>query len=151
MWGAPITGAPKGRVKASYRTRSAKATSIARHLREQSTEIEKRLWRLLRDRRFDEFKFRRQYQCGPYFLDFYCPTAHLAVELDGSGHGYPGQQMRDRARDEFLTTQGIKVLRFWNNQLLDSLENIRTTIWYELMKRTGRTEEIASYLQVPKS
>ena len=54
-----------------YRTRTTNARDFARQLRVQSTVAEKRLWRLLRDRRFSEFKFRRQYACGPYFLDFY--------------------------------------------------------------------------------
>ncbi|HEY1171220.1 MAG TPA: DUF559 domain-containing protein [Verrucomicrobiae bacterium] len=154
--GLRMRGAPgsqtntKGRVKTSYRTRTDKAKNTARHLRKKSTETEKRLWRLLRDRRFNEFKFRRQYQCGPYFLDFYCPDAHLAIELDGSGHGYPGQQSNDSLRDNLLNAEGIKVLRFWNNQLSGELESIRTTIWYELMERTGRTKDITNYLRIPK-
>jgi len=72
-----------------HRTRTTEARTFARQLREKSTDAEKRLWRLLRDRRFSEFKFRRQYACGGYFLDFYCATAKLAVELDGGGHGFP--------------------------------------------------------------
>ncbi|HEY1173631.1 MAG TPA: DUF559 domain-containing protein [Verrucomicrobiae bacterium] len=114
------------------------------------TDAEKQLWRLSRDRRFNEFKFRRQYACGNYFLDFYCPDARLAVELDGSSHGFPGQQMKDVVRDEYLASQGIKVMRFWNNQLGKELDTIRETIWYELMERTGRTKEIAHYLRIPK-
>jgi len=72
-----------------HRTRSAAARDFARQLRKKSTDAEKRLWRLLRKRRFNEFKFRRQYACGIYFLDFYCTVAKLAVELDGGGHGLP--------------------------------------------------------------
>ncbi len=52
-----------------HRTRTTEARNFARQLREKSTDAEKRLWRLLRDRRFSEFKFRRQYACGVYFLD----------------------------------------------------------------------------------
>src|SRR5687768_4331692 len=62
----------EGRGRGKYRTRTAAARDFARHLRSESTDAEKRLWRLLRDRRFNEFKFRRQYPCGSYFLDFYC-------------------------------------------------------------------------------
>ena len=58
-----------------HRTRTASARNFARQLRKNSTDAEKRLWRLLRDRRFSEFKFRRQYPCGIYFLDFYCTLA----------------------------------------------------------------------------
>src|SRR5262245_33729293 len=74
------------------RTRAAGARDFARQLRTKATYAEKCLWRLLRDRRFNEFKFRRQYACGIYFLDFYCTVAKLAVELDGGGHGFPDQR-----------------------------------------------------------
>jgi very-short-patch-repair endonuclease len=90
-----------------HRTRTAAARNFARQLRKQSTDAEKRLWRLLRDRRFAEFKFRRQYACGIYYLDFYCTLAKLAVELDGGGHGFPDQRARDEKRNQFLAEQGI--------------------------------------------
>jgi very-short-patch-repair endonuclease len=132
-----------------YRTRTVNARDFARKLRKQSTDAEKRLWRLLRDRRFTEFKFRRQYACGIYFLDFYCPVAKLAVELDGGGHGFPDQRTHDEKRNQFLAAQGIKTLRFWNHQMRGELEAIRFEIWHALMERTGRVDEIAGYL--PKS
>lgn len=132
-----------------HRTRTAAARSFARQLRLKSTDAEKRLWRLLRDRRFNEFKFRRQYACGIYFLDFYCTMAKLAVELDGSGHGFPDQRARDEERNQFLAKQGIKVLRFWNHQLRGELGTVRFEIWHALMERTGRTEEIAGFLPKP--
>ena len=132
-----------------HRTRTAAARNFARQLRNKSTDAEKRLWRLLRDRRFNEFKFRRQYACGIYFLDFYCTVAKLAVELDGGGHGFPDQRTRDEKRNEFLTRLGIKVLRFWNHQMRGELEAVRFEIWHALMERTGRKEEIAGYLPKP--
>jgi very-short-patch-repair endonuclease len=132
-----------------HRTRTDDARGFARKLRAQSTDTEKRLWRLLRDRRFSEFKFRRQYACGSYFLDFYCPTAKLAVELDGGGHGFPDQRAKDDKRNAFLATKGILVLRFWNHQLRGELESIRFEIWQTLMKRTGCETEIAGYLPKP--
>ena len=124
-----------------HRTRTDAARDFARQLCKKSTDAEKRLWRLLRERRFNEFKFRRQYACGIYFLDFYCTVAKLAVELDGGGHGFPDQRARDEKRNHFL----IMVLRFWNHQLRGELEAIRFEIWHALMKRTGRVGEIASY------
>ena len=132
-----------------HRTRTATALNFARHLRKKSTDAEKRLWRLLRDRRFAEFKFRRQYPCGIYFLDFYCTLAQLAVELDGGGHGFPDQRAKDEKRNQFLADRGIKVLRFWNHQLHGELEAVRFEIWHALMERTGRKEEIAGYLPKP--
>jgi very-short-patch-repair endonuclease len=129
-----------------HRTRTAAALDFARQLRKKSTDAEKRLRRLLRDRRFAEFKFRRQYPCGIYFLDFYCTLAKLTVELDGGGHGFPDQRARDEKRNRFLAKQGIKVLRFWSHQMRDELEAVRLEIWHALMARTSRREEIAGYL-----
>ena len=131
------------------RTRTANSLGFARQLRRKSTDAEKRLWRLLRDRRFNEFKFRRQYACGIYFLDFYCTIAKLAVELDGGGHGFPDQRARDEKRNRFLAEQGIKVLRFWNSRLSNELEAIRFEIWHALMERMGRAGEIAGYKAAP--
>jgi very-short-patch-repair endonuclease len=129
-----------------HRTRATKARNAARLLREKSTEAETDLWRLLRDRRFSDFKFRRQYPFGPYYLDFFCTLAHLAVELDGGGHGFPDQRARDEKRKRFLAGKKIRVLRFWNHQLRGEREEVRFEIWHALMERTGRAKEIAGYL-----
>jgi len=132
-----------------HRTRTEDARDFARHLRQESTPSEKWLWRLLRDRHFSEFKFRRQYACGPYFLDFHCTLAQLAVELDGGHHGFPDERARDEERNRFLATKDIKVLRFWNHQLRGELESVRFEIWYALMERTGRTAELAQFKARP--
>jgi very-short-patch-repair endonuclease len=137
------------RVRGLRRTRTAEARDFARHLRKKSTDTEQRLWRLLRDRRFEDFKFRRQHPYGIYFLDFYCTHAKLAVELDGGGHDFPDQRARDDVRNQFLESKGIKVLRFWNHQLRGELEAIRFEIWHELMVRMGRIDEIAGFLPKP--
>ena len=138
----------RGRV-GSHRTRTVAAREFARHLRKESTDAEKRLWRLLRDRRFSDFKFRRQYPCGIYFLDFYCTLAKLAVELDGGGHGFPDQRARDEKRNQFLAAQGITVLRFWNHQMRGELEAVRFEIWHSLMERTGQSEKLAGFMPRP--
>ena len=132
-----------------HRTRTDDARDFARHLRQESTPSEKRLWRLLRDRHFSEFKFRRQYACGPYFLDFHCTLAQLAVELDGGHHGFPDERARDEERNRFLATKDIKVLRFWNHQLRGELESVRFEIWYALMERTGQTAELVQFKARP--
>ena len=129
-----------------HRTRSAHARNFSRQLRKKSTDAEKRLWRLLRDRRFAEFKFRLQYPCGIYFLDFYCASSKLAVELDGGEHGFPDQRAKDEKRNQFLASRGIKELRFWNHQLRGELEAVRFEIWHALMERAGREKEIAGFL-----
>lgn len=124
------------------RTRTPAAREFARRLRAQSTDAERRLWRLLRGRHFEGFKFRRQYPTGIYFLDFFCVEARLAVELDGGGHGFPGQRQQDTERESFLASQGIKTLRFWNHQLRGELEAIRFEIWHALMERTGNKDAL---------
>ncbi len=142
-------GGERVRVRGVRRTRTTAARDFARELRKKSTEAEKRLWRLLRDRRFADFKFRRQYPCGIYFLDFFCVEAKLEVELDGGGHGFPDQRARDEVRNQFLASRGIKVLRFWNHQMSGELEAIRFEIWHELMTRMGRTDAVAGFLAKP--
>src|SRR2546426_11502591 len=89
----------------------------ARHLRNKQTWAEKKLWRLLRDRKFSGYKFRRQHPFEDYALDFYCAEAKLALETDGFMHGHPERQKHDAKRDEFLQSQGILVKRIWNWQL----------------------------------
>jgi very-short-patch-repair endonuclease len=90
-------------------------TSNARRLRREQTDEEKELWRSLRAGRFAGFKFRRQHPLGKYFLDFYCPTAKLSIELDGFQHGLPEQRQRDEEREKFLASEGVEELRFWNH------------------------------------
>ena len=107
----------------------------ARLLRKKATECERTLWRHLRNRNFDDYKFRRQHPIDPYILDFYCPPAKLAIELDGSGHGYQPRETRDRAREEFLAREGILVIRFWNHQVSEELDSVLQVIWLALEAR----------------
>ena len=97
----------------------------ARAMRGAPTDAERRLWRLLRDRRLGGLKFRRQVPVGPYIVDFLCVSARLIVEADGSQHG---QSIRDEDRDAYLAQQGWTVLRFWNHEVLQNLESVLDTI-----------------------
>jgi very-short-patch-repair endonuclease len=142
-------GGERARVRGARRNRSVSARDFARHLRKESTDAERRMWRLLRDRRFVDFKFRRQYPCGIYFLDFHCVEAKLAIEVDGGGHGFPDQRTRDEVRNQFIAAQGIKVLRFWNRLIRGELSAVRFEIWHALMERMRRAEEIAGFLAKP--
>jgi very-short-patch-repair endonuclease len=81
------------------------------------TRHEVKLWVHLCDAQLDGFSFRRQHPAGPYYLDFYCAKARVAVELDGSQHEIPSEQEYDAARTRFLSRRGIRVLRFWNTEL----------------------------------
>ncbi|HYV31765.1 MAG TPA: DUF559 domain-containing protein [Candidatus Binatia bacterium] len=112
-------------------------TTNARRLRREQTDEERRLWRALRAGRFAGFKFRRQHPAGKYVLDFYCPAARLAVELDGFQHGVPGQMQRDEQREKFLAGHDIEVLRFWNRQWRENRDGVLLEIWHALHRRTG--------------
>jgi very-short-patch-repair endonuclease len=107
----------------------------ARLLRKKATDTERILWRHLRNRNFAGYKFRRQHPLDCYILDFYCPTAKLAIELDGGGHNYRVAQIRDRARSEFLAGEGIIVLRFWDHQVRRELDSVLQAIWFALQER----------------
>lgn len=110
-------------------------TARARELRRKQTWAEKKLWRLLRERQFAGYKFRRQHPFGKYFLDFYCAEARLVLETDGGGHGHPEQQIHDAERDAFLRANGIEIKRIWNRKLLNELEWVRQDLWRLLQKR----------------
>jgi very-short-patch-repair endonuclease len=101
----------------------------ARLLRKKATEPERILWRHLRNRNFAGYKFRRQHPFDGYVLDFYCPSAKLAIELDGGGHNYRAGQTRDQTRSEFLARHGVSVLRFWNHQVRQELSSVLRAIW----------------------
>jgi very-short-patch-repair endonuclease len=92
----------------------------AARLRRDATEVERQLWAVLRNRQLDGFKFRFQSSVGPYVADFLCVEAKLIVELDGGQHS----EERDAARTRFLEQHGYRVLRFWNNEVVESLEGV---------------------------
>ena len=117
----------------------------ARYFRKRATEPERVLWRHLRNRNFCGYKFRRQHPIARYTLDFYCLAAKIAVEIDGSGHGYLLREKYDRARDEFLASIGISVLRFWNHQVRQELDSILKAIWFALEQRcSGNPSPLSS-------
>jgi very-short-patch-repair endonuclease len=111
---------------------------LAKKLRRESTWAERTLWRLLRSRRFANYKFRRQHPVGPYVLDLFCVQAKLAVELDGDPHGHPEQRHHDEEKDRYLAQRGIRVLRFWNYELKENEEGVLSVIFCELEKRTSK-------------
>ena len=117
-------------------------TARARQLRKKPTRAEKALWRLLRDRRFAGYKFRRQHPFAGYYLDFYCAEARLVLEVDGGGHGFPQQQAHDAERDRVLAGHGILVKRIWNGRLRRELEVVRTAIWALLQERAPHPENV---------
>jgi very-short-patch-repair endonuclease len=115
------------------------STGNVRRLRRDQTKEERQLWQALRAGRFAGFKFRRQHPIAQYALDFYCPLARLSLELDGFQHGVPRQIGRDLRREEFLLSQDIEKLRFWNHQWRKNREGVLLEIWHALQRRSGKT------------
>jgi very-short-patch-repair endonuclease len=107
----------------------------ARLLRKKATDAERILWRHLRNRNFAGYKFRRQPPFDPYILDFYCPSAKLAIELDGGGRSYRVGQIRDQTRSKLLSREAVIVLRFWNHQVRQELDSVLQAIWFALQER----------------
>jgi len=104
----------------------------ARHLRNNATEAEHRLWQHLRRRQLNGFKFRRQHQIGRFVCDFVCLEAAIVVELDGSQH--VTQSRYDDQRDAFLKSNGFRVLRFWNGSVFSEPHAVVQTIMEALIR-----------------
>ena len=103
---------------------------LARTLRQNQTKAEIRLWMHLRNRGLVGHKFRRQYPIGPYIADLVCLERYLVVEADGGQHAE--REAEDLCRTRFLESQGFKVLRFWNNDVLSTTESVLSAILNEL-------------------
>ncbi|MEM1054676.1 MAG: DUF559 domain-containing protein [Bacteroidota bacterium] len=98
--------------------------AIRQHLRREATPAERSLWTALRGNRLG-VRFRRQHGVGPYVLDFYCPSARLAVELDGAAHDDPSVQDYDDVRTRWLWEEHrIRVLRFENRTVFEQPEAV---------------------------
>ncbi len=106
--------------------------ATARTLRATGTDAEHKLWYYLRARRLDGFKFRRQHPVPPYIIDSYCDELRLVIELDGSQHS----EEIDRTRTQALERQGLLVLRFWDNQVLQDTDAVLEAILTVARDRT---------------
>lgn len=108
------------------------AIDRARALRRNQTDAETLLWSRLRGRQLQGFKFRRQHPLGAFTLDFVCLDAGLAIEIDGGQHSEPAAQAHDARRTTFIEQQGLRVIRFWNHEVLTEtvavLEKILQTL-----------------------
>ncbi|MBE3068266.1 MAG: dihydropteroate synthase, partial [Chloroflexi bacterium] len=105
-----------------------------RELCKNATDAEKLLWSIIRNRAVHDAKFRRQSPFAGYILDFYCHKAKLAIELDGSQHLKDEQVKYDDERTKILREKGIRVLRFWNSDVLNKTNDVLNAIWDALAK-----------------
>lgn len=100
---------------------------FARHLRQDATDAEAALWQCLRSRQLG-VKFRRQHPIGHYTVDFACEEARLIVELDGGQHNDAAHQTYDKKRSKHLEQSNWRILRFWNNDVLENMDGVVQTI-----------------------
>jgi very-short-patch-repair endonuclease len=109
--------------------RRALITSRARAMRKAMSEPEVMLWTRLRGRGPDKPAFRRQHPFGSIILDFYCPAAWLAVEVDGATHWDDAARAKDEARDRWLMSQVFACIAFPPRESIMTLAARRTRCW----------------------
>ncbi|EXS67997.1 endonuclease domain-containing protein [Sphingobium sp. Ant17] len=102
----------------------------ASRLRRDMTDVERAVWRALRNRQLEGFKFRRQATVGPFVVDFLCVEVAMVIEIDGGQHS----EEADRARTGFLEARGLRVMRFWNSDVVDNFDGVIEAIRIALLK-----------------
>jgi len=103
---------------------NSKLKQLSQQLRENMTDAEKHLWAKIRMRQLKGYQFYRQKPVGDYIVDFFCPRAKLVIEIDGSHHLVGETIAYDRIRDDYLSSLGLRVLRFTNNDVLKNTEEV---------------------------
>ena len=99
-------------------------TSRSRALRRNASDAEGKLWSVLRGRQLNGFKFRKQAEIDGYVVDFLCSERRLIIEVDGGQH----TPERDARRTAYLQSQGFRIIRFWNNDVLQNLDGVWSAI-----------------------
>lgn len=110
--------------------RDGEKRQLARHLRRNATDAERRLWAAIRRSALAGHRFRRQHPIGPYVADVVCLEKAVVVEIDGGQHAEFGH---DAARDAWLAAQGYRVVRFWNNDVLCRTQDVLEE-WVRVLK-----------------
>ncbi|MBP5770559.1 MAG: endonuclease domain-containing protein [Bacteroidaceae bacterium] len=114
---------PNDWIKTSSPDRYGLLKEYAKKSRQEMTESEFILWNALRDSR-NGLRFRRQHPIGDYIADFVCLKRKLVIEVDGGYHDHPQQQQEDQWRTDFLEKMGYVVLRFRNEEINNSLNEV---------------------------
>jgi very-short-patch-repair endonuclease len=105
---------------------------LSRQLRENMTDAETHLWTKIRRKQLKGYQFYRQKPIGDYIVDFFCPRAKLVIEIDGSHHLIGEAIEYDRIRDDYLSSLGLRVLRFTNTEVLMHIEGVVESIDKEI-------------------
>ena len=108
-------------------------TQRARALRKNQTDAERLLWKHLRSRQLNGYKFRRQFPIGNYIVDFVCLSLKLIIEVDGSQH--MNNVNYDNSRTQYLENKNFRVLRFWNNDVLKQHFSVLDSLTLALSQR----------------
>jgi very-short-patch-repair endonuclease len=115
-----------------HRPTAKRIRNFAKRMRSEPTDAEAAMWRLLRDRRLLQFKFRRQVPFKNYILDFVCFEQRLVVEIDGSQHA---SALSDVVRDNVLAEESFRIARYWNNDVLQRRTVVLEDILVKLDER----------------
>jgi very-short-patch-repair endonuclease len=103
---------------------------IRKELRTKETEAEKELWKHIRKMQLG-YKFRRQVSIGYYVVDFYCKRVNLAIEVDGKIHNRKEIEDRDKFRQAVIEVNNVSFIRFTNEEVMNDIDNVLTTIKYK--------------------
>jgi very-short-patch-repair endonuclease len=112
-----------------HRPTAKRIRNFAKKMRREPTDAELAMWRLLRGRRLERFKFRRQVPFQNFILDFVCFEKRLIIEIDGSQHA---SSTRDEAREAVLIAEGFRIARYWNNDVLQQSSAVLEDIFVKL-------------------
>jgi very-short-patch-repair endonuclease len=121
----------------------AKLKPLAREKRHEPTSAESKLWSYLRGRKFENQKFRRQHTIERFIVDFFCAERKLVIEVDGEIHQYTS--VEDSIRQEFLQNLGFRVVRFTNDEVLNSIEGVLTTISAALASQRDKLTPLSEF------
>ena len=108
---------------------------LSRQLRDNMTDAERLLWAKIRMKQLKGYQFYRQKPIGDYIVDFFCPKAKLIIEVDGSQHFVNETIEYDRIREEYVSSLGLRVLRFTNTEVLKHVEGVVERIEEEMNEK----------------
>jgi len=119
-----------------HRPTAKRIRDFAKRMRREPTDAEARMWKLLRDHRLANFKFRRQVPFQNFILDFVCFERRLVIEIDGSQHA---SSERDTARDTALRAESFRIARYWNSDVLQRPASVLEDILAKLSERAANS------------
>lgn len=119
-------------MKSTFTYQKPELKYFRRQNRNNPTQAEKTLWKHLRKKQLAGYRFQRQYSVENYILDFYCPKARLGIEIDGGHHAEEEVSEYDKIRTINIESYNIKIIRFWNSEIIKNIQNVLETIYYYL-------------------